>query len=369
MPTANDEILDRAISHAVDTEKYSNSVVRKIIALLNVSNERLAIELQAAILKAPKTRFNIERLESLLLSVNSLLKESFYLTNDQLQLELEDFTKYEVSFQAMTLQDALPAFVNVGTVTGEQVFAVAMSRPFQGVMLKDALNGISETTQRKIKQTISAGIIEGRTTDQIVREIIGTRANKYADGLMQKSRRDVEAVVRSSISHVAAYGREAVSKKNEDIIKAVKWLSTIDLRTSPECRIRDDKIYTPVTHKPIGHKIPWIAAPGQLHWNCRSTSTFVLKSYKEMGIDIEGDANISTTRASLDGQIPSDKSYAEWIKQQSAARQDEVLGATRGKLLREGGLKMEDLYSQKGQYLTLEELRKKEASAFKKAGL
>jgi hypothetical protein len=30
---------------------------------------------------------------------------------------------------------------------------------------------------------------------------------------------------------------------------------------------------------------------------------------------------------------------------------------------------MEDLYSQKGQYLTLEELRKKEASAFKKAGL
>jgi hypothetical protein len=260
MPTANDEILDRAISHAVDTEKYSNSVVRKIIALLNVSNERLAIELQAAILKAPKTRFNIERLESLLLSVNSLLKESFYLTNDQLQLELEDFTKYEVSFQAMTLQDALPAFVNVGTVTGEQVFAVAMSRPFQGVMLKDALNGISETTQRKIKQTISAGIIEGRTTDQIVREIIGTRANKYADGLMQKSRRDVEAVVRSSISHVAAYGREAVSKKNEDIIKAVKWLSTIDLRTSPECRIRDDKIYTPVTHKPIGHKIGIVEA-------------------------------------------------------------------------------------------------------------
>ncbi len=88
-----------------------------------------------------------------------------------------------------------------------------------------------------------------------------------------------------------------------------------------------------------------------------------------MGIDIEGDANIASTRASLDGQIPADKSYADWIKQQSAARQDEVLGATRGKLLREGGLKMEDLYSQKGQYLTLEELRKKEASAFKKAGL
>ena len=88
-----------------------------------------------------------------------------------------------------------------------------------------------------------------------------------------------------------------------------------------------------------------------------------------MGIDIEGDANISTTRASLDGQVPADKSYAQWIKEQSAARQDEVLGVTRGKLLREGGLKMEDLYSFRGEFLTLDELRKKEYGAFKKAGI
>ena len=369
MPTANEEILDATIAHSVGVEKYSNDTVRKILAALMRSNERLALELQAAILKAPKTRFNIERLESLLFSVNQTLKESFYSSDKQLQLDLKDFADYEASFQAMILKDALPAVVSVGSVVGEQVYVAAMARPFQGILLKDALKGINAATQAKIKQTITAGIIESRTTDQIVREIIGTKAKNYADGLMNKSRRDVETIVRSSISHVASVGREMSYKKNDDIIKAVKWVATIDLRTTPECRVRDNKLYTPVSHKPIGHSIPWLAGAGNLHYNCRSVSVPVLKSYKEMGIDIEGDANIASTRSSLDGQVPADKSYAQWIKEQSAARQDEVLGATRGKLLRDGGLQMEDLYSFRGEFLTLDELRKKEYGAFKKAGI
>ena len=369
MPTANEEILDATIAHSVGVEKYSNNTVGKIIAALNRSNVRLSQELQAALAKVNPSAFKVERLESLLVSVNKVLKESFALSDRQLQIDLGDFADYEASFQAMMLNDALPAVVHVGSVVGNQVYDAAMARPFQGTLLKDALKGVNAATQAKIRQTITAGIIESRTTDQIVREIIGTRANKYADGLMQKSRRDVEAIVRSSISHVAAVGREMSYKKNEDIIKAVKWVSTIDLRTTPECRLRDNLLYATVTHKPIGHSIPWRSGPGAIHWSCRSTSIPVLKSYKEMGIDIDGSANISTTRSSLDGQVPADKSYAQWIKEQSAERQDDVLGPTRGKLLRDGGLKMEDLYSLKGQYLTLEELRKKEALAFRKSGL
>lgn len=88
-----------------------------------------------------------------------------------------------------------------------------------------------------------------------------------------------------------------------------------------------------------------------------------------MGIDMDGSANLEGTRASLDGQIPQDITYAQWIKKQSAARQDEVLGPSRGKLLREGRLPMEALYSQSGQFLTLQQLHERHAGAFRKAGL
>jgi hypothetical protein len=56
----------------------------------------------------------------------------------------------------------------------------------------------------------------------------------------------------------------------------------------------------------------------------------VVKSWKELGIDIaEMDAS---TRASMDGQVPEDTKYGDWLKRQSKARQDEVLGPVRAKL-------------------------------------
>jgi hypothetical protein len=71
----------------------------------------------------------------------------------------------------------------------------------------------------------------------------------------------------------------------------------------------------------------------------------------------------------MDGQLPAETTYADWLKKQSAARQDEVLGPTRAKLMRDGNLPLERMYSQNGRYLTLDQLRDQDAAAFKRAGL
>ena len=46
-----------------------------------------------------------------------------------------------------------------------------------------------------------------------------------------------------------------------------------------------------------------------------------------------------------------------------------MLGPTRGKLFREGGLSMDKFYNDKGRYLDLDELRERDARAFEKAGI
>ena len=71
----------------------------------------------------------------------------------------------------------------------------------------------------------------------------------------------------------------------------------------------------------------------------------------------------------MDGQVANDTTYADWLKRQSGARQDEVLGATRGKLMRDGKLELSEMYSNKGVFLTLDQLRGRDAEAFKRAGL
>ena len=93
----------------------------------------------------------------------------------------------------------------------------------------------------------------------------------------------------------------------------------------------------------------------------------MVKSWRELGIPID-EIDVST-RASMDGQVPEATTFGDWLSKQSAARQDEVLGPTRGALLRQGGVSMGDFYNVKGRFLSLEELRKRDAAAFARAGV
>ena len=71
----------------------------------------------------------------------------------------------------------------------------------------------------------------------------------------------------------------------------------------------------------------------------------------------------------MDGQVPKETSYAQWLQKQSYARQIEVLGPQRAKLMKDGKLPLDKMYGDKGQMLTLSEMRERDAGAFKRAGL
>lgn len=369
MESVNDLLQAESIRHQVDLQGYTTGVLHRLLAVLNRSDQRLIAELTVKLVDFDPALFTMERLESLLTSVRSLSAATYAELGQELTKELREFVGYELSYQHQMLTEHLPVAVHVAAVSAEQVYAAAMARPFQGVLLRDVWKELDRNKMKKVREAIAQGFVEGKTTDQVVRELRGTRAKGYADGIIERDRRDVEAVVRTAIGHTAGFAQDKAMEANADLIKALQWSATLDLRTSSMCRIRDRKLYTPDTHKPIGHSIPWGAGPSRLHWRCRSGQVPVLKSFKELGIDVPEILVGGKTRASMDGQLPADTSYADWIKKQSAARQNEVLGPTRARLLRDGKLALPDLYSARGELLTLDDLRKRDTEAFKRAGL
>ncbi|HEY1138783.1 MAG TPA: hypothetical protein VGE88_01055, partial [Lysobacter sp.] len=62
------------------------------------------------------------------------------------------------------------------------------------------------------------------------------------------------------------------------------------------------------------------------------------------------------TRASMDGQVPAETTYAQWFARQSAERQDDIVGVERGKLYRAGKVGFYRFYDNKGRWLTLDQL-------------
>jgi hypothetical protein len=133
------------------------------------------------------------------------------------------------------------------------------------------------------------------------------------------------------------------------------WVSTLDGRTSAECRARDHLLYTKVDHKPVGHSVPWRAGPGRLHWCCRSTSIALLK----------GQNSLYGSRAAAGGPVDADLTYNDRLKQQSPTVQDEVLVKTKGDLYRAGKHDASIFTNDKGRTPSLKEMAARDARDFK----
>lgn len=371
MPSVNFTLREEEIAHQVNLNRFSTGVVRRIIALLNKVDAELAAALQVALDSLPADSFTVERLEMLLGSVRAINLRAYEAVGRQLTAELRDLAMYEANYQRQLFESVIPAQViaqvGIAQTPVEQVYGAALARPFQGRLLSEWSTSIEADRMGRIRDAIRMGYVEGQTIQQMVQRVRGTRARGYGDGIIEIDRRNAEAVVRTAIGHTAGFVRDRFYEDNTDLIKAVVWTSTLDSRTTETCRLRDGKQYAPLTHRPIGHSYPWLGGPGKAHWQCRSTSVPVTKSFRELGIDI--DDLPPAERASMDGQVPAETTYAQWIKRQPAARQDDILGPTRGALMRRGGLTLEKFATDKGRWLSLDELRERDAAAFRKAGL
>lgn len=340
--------------------------------MLNRADADLFAQLMAALERVPQSAFQIERIDSLLASVRDINARAYEALRSGLEVELRDLVAYEADYQLKLFESVIPkavqAHVSFAAVSVEQVYAGAMSMPMRGRLLREWASSIEADKLARIRDALRIGFVEGETIDQMVRRIRGTRARGYSDGLIEIDRRNVQAVVRTATSHVAGFTRDRFIEANADLVAATVWVSTLDTRTTKEiCAPRDGKQYDPVTHKPIGHSMPWGAGPGRAHWCCRSSSSVALKSWKSLGIDI--DELPESVRSSMDGVVPESTTYLGWLKKQSAERQDDILGPTRGKLLRSGGLSVDRFYDQKGKWLTLDQMRQRDAEAFKRAGV
>jgi hypothetical protein len=82
----------------------------------------------------------------------------------------------------------------------------------------------------------------------------------------------------------------------------------------------------------------------------------VTKSFKELGID--ADEIPPGTRASMDGQVPADISFDEFLTKKSDTFQNKLLGPTRAKLWRDNAITLTQLVDFRGFPLTLEQLER-----------
>lgn len=351
MESVNSLIRDRNIRHQIGLQRYSSSVVKEIMELLKAVDRRLVERLS----QADEGTGSAIRLQLLLDQIRASVKEAYQVIIMKIKERLRDFFQLEFDFQIGSLKSAVVVF-DIVTPEAAKLYAAVEARPLEGKLLKDIFEAMPEATTSRVHDAIRLGFVEGRTTDQIIRDVVGKRSLNYADGIMQTSRRGAEGIVRTALNHVANATRNEIYNANEELIKGVQWVSTLDMRTTRICQARDGKVF------------PLKSGPRPpAHMNCRSTTTPVLRSWKELGINLsEAPAG---TRASMDGQVPDSETYQSWLKRQSADTQDEVLGKKRALLFRKGDLPLDRFVDDSGKTYKLEDLKRLNPDSFKSAGI
>lgn len=350
---------DMMLQHQVLIQRLSSAEVNKFKPFLRQMDRVL----RDALADIDVTDFARNRLETLLKTVDTLLAGVLNKFSKQLLLDLEDYAAHEARFTAGAL-DSASSFDAI-IPTAAQIRKAITSTPLgvkgssRGSLLKSFLDQFTAAEVRSANGVIRRGAFEGKTNASIVQELRGSHERGYTDGVLQVTSRHAEAVVRTAVQHVATIAREESFAANADIIKAYQWLSTLDKRTCPICRSLDGKQFPPDS----GPRPP-------IHIADRCTMIPVLKDEYAA---LEAGSTRESKGAEGGQQVSADLSYYEWLKQQPASFQDQAIGPTRGKLLRDGGLSAKSFAAlqldKKFAPLTLDEMRAIDPVAFKRAGV
>jgi SPP1 gp7 family putative phage head morphogenesis protein len=381
--------------NAIDLNRYSNSVARRVMnayndIIIDAANQLRTIDELTAPVKAARLR-----------SILAQLKESLATwagdATEITALELQGLTELQSEFVTEQLRKVLPAgsrdavrtveispqfAQSVVTTDPTQLNVVALSDDLfaavqgapatfsltaakgatitlpNGEVLTKAFRGIATDQAERFSQVVRNGLLTGETTPSIAKRLVGqlqfgeqartARQLAAAGGeLTAVADNQIMSLVRTSINQVANSASMAVYEANQDISKKYRYIATLDSRTSSICRALDNQEF------PYG-KGP---TPPQ-HFGCRSTIVAVIDP------DILPPSTIAK-RASADGPVPINTSYGQWLKDQPLKTQQDVLGASKvpyfNRLVDKYGAKdaMAKLVRDDGSELTLEQLRKR----------
>ena len=347
----------RLYKNAIDLNRYSNSVARRVInsyndIIIDAVDQLRVIDDLAAPVKAARLRSILAQLKQ---SLDGWAGDATEIT----ATELQGIAQLQSEFVTDELRKALPEGIlrsNINTVEISPQFAqsVVTTDPTQlnvvtlsddlfaavngapqtysltaaqgatitlpnGQVVSKAFRGIATSQAEQFSQVVRNGLLTGETTPSIAKRLIGslqfgeeakTVGQIAAAGgqLTQVADNQIIALVRTSINQVANAASQQVYEGNQDITKKYRYIATLDTRTSAICRALD------------GREFDYGKGPmPPQHFNCRSTTVPIIDP------DILPPST-TATRASKDGQVPVNTTYGEWLAKQPRATQADALG-------------------------------------------
>lgn len=361
----NEYLMDAFINRGIRLSKVEAALVKESATII----WNLFDDLIGAIAKknwsVGDVHTRLARLQSLRKQVTKILADGYADMDVINRSNAMELARKEMIWLGDTVNGALGIDILEVTLNKTVLKALANDSLIQGAPSAAWWEKQSTDLLHKFTTEMSMGIMQGETLDELTARIRGTKANAFKDGIMSISLNQAEALIRTSAQQVLNDARMSVYQDNADVLQGIMSHATLDLRTSPVCRAYDGAMYDTNFNPTGGNDLPYLATPR--HFNCRSTHIPIVMSYEQLAKLYGGDTKYGrmldrmnkSTRASMDGQVPSTMTYSDWLTKKNETNPkavESLLGPSRYELWNVGKLSLADMIDSKGDLIPLDYL-------------
>lgn len=263
---------------------------------------------RAVVARNRKLRSAIEQarttLEALTLEANRVI------TGDLMDAVLDAVNQHQAVITTQLPPGVAGLSINLDAPAPEALNAMVTRTTQQ---IHSATKPLTAWTVKKMRQELVRGIVLGDNPREVARKLIKATEGQFNGGLARAM-----TIARTEMLDAHRNGSLAAAKANTDLLTGWVWMCTLDRRTCPSCLSKHGTMHPVDDFGPIDHQ------------NGRCARVDKIKSWKELGFDIEEPAD----------SIPDARAWFDNLTEDS---QLAIMGPTRLQLLNDGHIGWDDL--------------------------
>lgn len=223
------------------------------------------------------------------------------------------------------MNEQLPVQIQMNVPAPNLIDAVINEKPFQGELMGDWFDKLTIPMQDGIYRDFRSGFLQGKTIPEMAKLVREKNIGAFAIGGTRKAIRDSKSVVRTGATLVTNRAREVTYAQNNDVVKGVRYVATLDDRTTIICASLHGKVF------PIGEG----ARPPQ-HWQCRSTTVPEIASWQEMGLPGRELSGRQMARFNGKPAVVFERDFNAFADTMNEQQLNRFLGPVRAQMWRDG---------------------------------
>jgi SPP1 gp7 family putative phage head morphogenesis protein len=332
---ANTALYDKAIDRAAMTRLYDRHLEGQVTVILDGHEVRLDELIRKRHISMPQ--------------IDDEIRRTFRSVNRTTRASLLDLAKNEVSFAYQNLEAVASRLLPPKRVPHRVTAEFILERPlYSDRTLEMGWSGIAVHERKRLEKIIREGIAEGKTHEQIALEVRKGNVHRI-------TRQQSRSLVTTAVTSVTAQSDQSVYRMNRHLLRGWQYVAVLDDRTTWTCAHRDGEIFD----------VDNVEMLPPAHYNCRSTTIPVLKSWDDL---LKSETLTALQRRKIeelppdllkyyDGEAPDKESYHSWLARQPQSVQLRHLGDyEKVKLFQSGKIHL-NKFTDDGREIGLNELK------------